>query len=226
MLRMRALLAALVLLGACEKPAREADDSAAERTSGRPAPAAASTALFLGDSVTAGLGVDADDAWPALVGAEWERRGLPWRARNAAVSGSTSAGALEAARWALTPDVRIVFVCIGANDGLRGTPLAETRKNVDRLLAELKKEGRLVALAGMKLPPNYGRAYTEGFASLFGALAEKHKVAFMPFLLEGVAAKPALNQPDGIHPNAEGHRIIANSVLKFLDEKGLPPKGK
>lgn len=210
---MKRVLAAVLLLASCSKAP---EDAAPVRAS------AASAALFVGDSLTAGYGVDADDAWPSLIDAEWERRGLAWRARNAAVSGSTTAGALEAVTWALTPDVKLVFVCIGGNDGLRGTPLKETRKNVSALLSALKKDGRTVVLAGMRIPPNYGRDYADGFAALFPALAREHGVAFMPFLLDGVAAVPALNLPDGIHPNEEGHKKIAASVLDFLDKEGLP----
>jgi acyl-CoA thioesterase-1 len=207
------LLSLALLLSACGTPGEP--DAPAR-------PAASHAALFVGDSLTAGYGVDAEDAWPALVEAEWEKRGLPWRARNAAVSGSTTAGALEAVTWALTPDVKLVFVCIGGNDGLRGTPLRETRKNLSALLAALKKEGRTVVLAGMRIPPNYGKDYTEGFAALFPSLAKEHGVAFMPFLLDGVAAVPGLNLPDGIHPNEEGHRKVARTVLAFLDKEGLP----
>ena len=210
---MKRLLAALLLLAACSK-APEADAPVR--------PGADSAALFVGDSLTAGYGVDAEDAWPALVEAEWEKRGLPWRARNAAVSGSTTAGALEAVTWALTPDVKLVFVCIGGNDGLRGTPLKETRKNLSLLLGALKAEGRTVVLAGMRIPPNYGKDYAEGFAALFPSLAKEHGVAFMPFLLDGVAADPGLNLPDGIHPNEEGHKRVARAVLAFLDKEGLP----
>lgn len=179
-------------------------------------------ALFVGDSLTAGYGVDPEDAWPVLVEDEWRRRGLKWRARNAAVSGSTTAGALEAVRWALTPEVRLVFVCIGGNDGLRGTPLAETKRNLDALLGELKSDGRVVALAGMKIPPNYGKDYSSGFETIFPELARRHKVAFLPFLLDGVAAVRTLNLPDGIHPNREGHRRIAQTVLAFMDREKLP----
>lgn len=210
---MKRLLAAALLLAACSKEPAPA-----------PAPAAAPAhaALFVGDSLTAGLGVEPEEAWPALVGEEWAKRGLPWRARNAGISGATTAGALEAVRWALTPDVKLVFVCIGGNDGLRGMPLAETKKNVANLLDELRKDGRVVVLAGMKIPPNYGAAYADGFAALFPALAKAHGARFMPFLLEGVAADPRYNQTDGIHPNAEGHRLVAKSVLAFLDKEGLP----
>lgn len=210
---MKRLLAAALLLASCSR---------APEPEGTARPATGAAALFVGDSLTAGYGVDAEDAWPALVEAEWEKRGLPWRARNAAVSGSTTAGALEAVTWALTPDVKLVFVCIGGNDGLRGTPLRETRKNLSTLLSALKKEGRTVVLAGMRIPPNYGRDYSEGFAALFPSLAKEHDVAFMPFLLEGVAAVPSLNLPDGIHPNEEGHRRVAQAVLAFLDKEGLP----
>lgn len=210
---MKRLLPLLLLLSACSKEPAPA-----------PAPAAApaNAALFVGDSLTAGYGVEPEEAWPALVGAEWAKRGLPWRARNAGVSGATSAGALEAVKWALTPDVKLVFVCIGGNDGLRGVALSETKKNVANLLDEMRKDGRTVVLAGMKIPPNYGAAYADGFSALYPALAKAHGARFMPFLLEGVAADPRYNQPDGIHPNAEGHRLVAKNVLAFLDKEGLP----
>lgn len=208
----RLLALPLLFLAACSKE----PDAAA------PAAGSGPVALFIGDSLTAGYGVDPEEAWPYLVGEAWSARGLPWRARNAAVSGSTTAGVLEAARWALTPDVKLVFVCIGGNDGLRGTPLAETKRNVDALLTELKRDRRTVILAGMKIPPNYGAAYADGFAALFPALAKRHGVTFMPFLLEGVAADPRYNLPDGIHPNPEGHKKLAASVLSFLDAQGLP----
>lgn len=212
---MKGLLAlSLVLLGACSKAPEPAP-------AGSPA-ANQSVALFIGDSLTAGFGVEPEEAWPALVGEEWARRGLPWRVRNAAVSGSTTAGALEAAKWALTPEVKLVFVCLGGNDGLRGTPLVETNKNMNALLAEASRDDRTVVLAGMKIPPNYGAAYAGGFEALFPALARKHGTAFMPFLLDGVAADPRFNLPDGIHPNADGHKKVAESVLAFFDSKGLP----
>ncbi len=178
-------------------------------------------ALFLGDSLTAGYGVDEEDAWPTLVGDEWKRRGLNWRARNAAISGATSAGVAQEAAWALTPDVKLAFVCIGGNDGLRGVPLEETRRNVDALIVFLQKRGVRVALAGMKIPPNYGARRAAKFAAIFPKVARARKIPFMPFLLDGVAGDPALNQDDGIHPNAAGHKRVAAAVLAFIDKEGL-----
>jgi acyl-CoA thioesterase-1 len=201
--------------------------AACSRKSPPPAPAPPApeakgpVALFVGDSLTAGYGVDPEDAWPALVGDEWKKRGLNWRERDAAVSGATSAGVAGEVAWALTPDVKLVFVCVGGNDGLRGVPPAETRKNLDELITGLQKRGLRVALAGMMIPPNYGAQRAQEFAALFPAVARERKIPFMPFLLAGVAADPALNQEDGLHPNAEGHRRVAANVAAFLDKEGL-----
>jgi acyl-CoA thioesterase-1 len=208
---MRAALAALLFFAACSR----------EKAPALKPAATGPTALFVGDSLTAGYGVDPEDAWPALVGEEWKKRGLPWRARDAAVSGATSAGVGAEVAWALTPDVRLVFVCVGGNDGLRGIAPAETRKNIAALIASLQEKGVRVALAGMQIPPNYGAARARAFEEIFPALAKEKRVAFMPFLLEGVAGNPALNQADGIHPNVEGHKIVAAHVAKFLDKEGL-----
>jgi acyl-CoA thioesterase-1 len=195
--------------------------SRAEPPAPKPAATAGPVVLFVGDSLTAGYGVDPDEAWPAVIEAGWKERGLTWRARNAAVSGATSAGAAEELNWALTPDVKLVFVCIGGNDGLRGASLGELKKNIGALISGLQKRGVRVALAGMKIPPNYGEAYARGFADVFPAVARERGVPFMPFLLEGVGGVPALNQADGVHPNAEGHKRVAASVAAFLDKESL-----
>ena len=208
----RALLVLLAAAACARKPAPAAPP--AEKTGGP-------VALFVGDSLTAGYGVDAEDAWPSVLDAQWRRRGLPWRARNAAVSGATSAGIRQEVNWALTPDVKLVFVCVGGNDGLRGVPPETTRRNLDDLIGFLLAKGVRVALAGMKIPPNYGAARAAQFAAVFPAVARKRGVAFMPFLLEGVAGDPALNQEDGIHPNAAGHKRVAAAVSAFLDKTGL-----
>ena len=208
----RALLVLLAAAACARKPAPAAPP--AEKTGGP-------VALFVGDSLTAGYGVDAEDAWPSVLDAQWRRRGLPWRARNAAISGATSAGIRQEVNWALTPDVKLVFVCVGGNDGLRGVPPETTRRNLDDLIGFLQAKGVRVALAGMKIPPNYGAARAAQFAAVFPAVARKRGVAFMPFLLEGVAGDPALNQEDGIHPNAAGHKRVAAAVSAFLDKTGL-----
>jgi acyl-CoA thioesterase-1 len=212
--RALALFNVLVLAAACSRKPAPAAKAAPER---KPGP----VALFVGDSLTAGYGVDAEDAWPTLVGAEWARRGLGWRARNAAISGATSAGIRQEVDWALTPDVKLVFVCIGGNDGLRGVPPNETRRNVDELIQYLQTRGVRVALAGMRIPPNYGEGRAKEFAAIFPAIAKRRGVPFMAFLLDGVAGDPALNQEDGIHPNAAGHKRVAAAVLAFLDEEKL-----
>ncbi len=210
---MKRALLALIFFSACSRKPAPAPKPAP--------PPAGPVALFVGDSLTAGYGVDAEDAWPALVGDEWRRRGLNWRARNAAISGATSAGVSQEVNWALTPDVKLVFVCIGGNDGLRGVPAAETRRNVDDLIVSLQKRGLRVALAGMKIPPNYGAGRAKEFAQIFPGEARRRKIPFMPFLLEGVAGDPALNQDDGMHPNAEGHKRVAAAVERFLDQEKL-----
>ncbi len=208
----RALLVLLAAAACARKPAPPAPP--AENTGGP-------VALFVGDSLTAGYGVDAEDAWPSVLDAQWRRRGLPWRARNAAISGATSAGMRQEVNWALTPDVKLVFVCVGGNDGLRGVPPETTRRNLEDLIGFLQTKGVRVALAGMKIPPNYGAARAAAFAAVFPAVARKDGVAFMPFLLEGVAGDPALNQDDGLHPNAAGHRRVAAAVSAFLDKEEL-----
>lgn len=208
----RALLILLAAAACARKPAPVAAPSA--KTGGP-------VALFVGDSLTAGYGVDAEDAWPSVLDAQWRRRGLPWRARDAAVSGTTSAGIRQEVNWALTPDVKLVFVCVGGNDGLRGVPPETTRRNLDDLIGFLQAKGVRVALAGMKIPPNYGAARAAQFAAVFPAVARKRGVAFMPFLLDGVAGDPALNQEDAIHPNVAGHRRVAAAVSAFLDKEGL-----
>jgi acyl-CoA thioesterase I len=208
-----ALPAVLLLLAACSRGAAPAPKPSAPETG--------PVALFVGDSLTAGYGVDPEDAWPHLVGESWRQKGLGWRERDAAVSGATSAGVADEVKWALTPDVKLVFVCVGGNDGLRGIAPEETKKNITALIVSLQKRGLRVALAGMKIPPNYGAERARAFEMIYPEIARETRVAFMPFLLEGVAGDPALNQDDGIHPNVEGHRRVAGGVEAFLDQAGL-----
>ena len=172
--------------------------------------------VALGDSLTAGLGVAAEEAYPALLQARLAREGFHYRVVNAGVSGDTTAGALRRVDWVLRARPAIVVVALGANDGLRGLPPATMRDNLVAIVTRLRKGGARVLLAGMRLPPNYGAAYTREFAEAFDAVARRTSVPLLPFLLDGVAGRAALNLPDGIHPNAAGQRMVADTVWRAL----------
>ena len=179
--------------------------------------AAGPTVVFLGDSLTAGFGLSVEEAYPALVEKALAEKGLPVRMINAGVSGDTSAGGLARVDWLLAQKPAILFVCLGGNDGLRGLPLESTEASLRAIVERAKGAGVTVVLAGMQMPPNYGPEYTAGFRALFPRLAKEHGLAFVPFLLEGVAARPELNQRDGIHPTAEGQKIVARTVTRELE---------
>ena len=181
-----------------------------------PAHAQAPVIVALGDSLTAGLGVAAEEAYPALLQARLERAGLHYRVVNAGVSGDTTAGALRRVDWVLRARPAVVVVALGANDGLRGLPVTAMRDNLTAIVTRLQAGGARVLLAGMRLPPNYGAAYTREFAEAFTRVARRTSVPLLPFLLEGVAGLPALNQPDGIHPNTAGQQVVADNVWRAL----------
>ncbi len=172
--------------------------------------------ICFGDSLTAGLGVLPEESYPAVLAARLKAEGYSYRVVNAGVSGDTTAGGLRRVDWALrlTPD--IVILALGANDGLRGQDLAGVRANLDQMVERFQQSGARVLLAGMRLPPNYGRPYAEEFRRMYAAVARKRSVPFMPFLLDGVGGNPRLNQPDGIHPTAEGHRVIVERLWPHL----------
>jgi len=173
--------------------------------------------LCLGDSLTEGLGVSPEQAFPSLVEQRLHEAGHPnARVINAGISGSTSASAASRLRWQLRAQPDVLVLALGANDGLRGLDLAATRHNLEEAIALAKQAGVRVVLAGMKLPPNYGAAYTSQFEALFPELAKEQGAALIPFLLEGVAARPELNQADGIHPNARGYERVADNVMAVL----------
>ena len=173
--------------------------------------------VFLGDSLTAGLGLEEDEAYPFLVGAELERRGAPIRVINAGISGDTSAGGLERLDWLLSQEPDVLFVALGANDGLRGLSVPALERNLRRIVERSRAAGARVVLAGMKMPPNYGDDYTRRFEAVYPRLADELDVPLLPFLLEGVGANPDLNLPDGLHPNASGQRAIARLVADTLE---------
>jgi acyl-CoA thioesterase-1 len=172
--------------------------------------------VALGDSLTAGLGVAADEAYPALLEDRLRRAGLPYRVVNAGVSGDTSAGGLRRLDWVLRSGPEVAIVALGANDGLRGVPVATLRDNLTAIVTTLQARGVRVLLIGMRLPPNYGRVYADAFAETFRLVARRTSTSFLPFLLDGVGGEPSLNQADGIHPNAAGHRVVAERVWPAL----------
>ena len=172
--------------------------------------------LAFGDSLTAGYGLPEAEGFPAQLEAALAAAGVEAEVINGGVSGDTTAGGLARLDWALADDPDVVILELGANDGLRGLRPAETRANLDAILTRLGEEGIAVLLAGMLAPPNLGREFGDAFNAMFPALAEEHGVAFYPFFLDGVATDPALNQPDGIHPNAAGVAVIVERILPHL----------
>ena len=172
--------------------------------------------VALGDSLTAGLGVAADEAFPARLQARLRAEGYDYRVVNAGVSGDTTAGGLRRVDWALRAHPDVVIVALGANDGLRGQSPQAIRANLEEIVARLQASGARVLLVGMRLPPNYGAEYTKEFEAVFPAVARRAKITLMPFLLDGVAADPRLNQADGIHPTAAGQQMIADRLWPYL----------
>jgi acyl-CoA thioesterase-1 len=210
-----ALFATLGCGRADESPPRTAP--AAEPAAAQPDSRA--VILFLGTSLTAGYGVGAEHAYPALVQEKLDSAGYAFRAVNAGLSGETSAGGLRRLEWWLQQPVSVLVLELGANDGLRGLPVAQLRANLDSIIARTRHRYPDVAvvIAGMQAPPNLGIPYTAQFQQTYHAVARKHDALLIPFLLEGVAADAALNQEDGIHPNAEGHRRIAALMWTALE---------
>jgi acyl-CoA thioesterase I len=172
--------------------------------------------VILGDSLTAGYGLDKPQSFPSLLQQRLDAEGQKYEVVNAGVSGDTTAGGLRRLDWSIEGNTRILVVALGGNDGLRGLPVAESRKNLSEIITRAQQRGITVILAGMEAPPNYGPTYTGEFRAMFRDLAREHHVPLIPFLLEGVAGVPSLNISDGIHPNPEGARIVERTVWKAL----------
>jgi acyl-CoA thioesterase-1 len=181
-----------------------------------PAAAADRVVVALGDSLTAGLGVTVEEAFPARLEARLRRDGFDYKVVNAGVSGDTSAGGLRRVDWALRLRPEVVVVALGANDGLRGQPVDALRDNLTRIVERAQAGGARVLLAGMRVPPNYGDEYARAFAAVYPEVARATGAALAPFLLDGVAGDPRLNQVDGIHPTVEGQRVIAERLWPYL----------
>jgi acyl-CoA thioesterase-1 len=172
--------------------------------------------VVLGDSLTAGLGLSVDEAYPSLLQQRLDANGFNYEVVNAGVSGDTSAGGLSRLDWALDGDVRVLIVALGGNDALRALPTDQLSQNLSRIIERAQSRHIAVVLAGMDAPRNFGRDYIVAFHEVYPALARQYHVALVPFLLEGVAAHPSLNQRDGIHPTSEGARIVADNVWTVL----------
>jgi acyl-CoA thioesterase-1 len=183
-----------------------------------PAPVpAAPLVVFLGDSLTAGLGLNESQAYPALLGQQLQEEGKAIRVVNAGVSGDTTAGGLSRIGWILGQHPDLVVVGLGANDGLRGLPLTEVETNLREIIRRARAAGARVLLLGMRIPPNYG-PYAEQFTALYPKLAKELNVPLVPFLLDKVGGIRSLNQADGIHPTAKGQEILAKNVRPYLEE--------
>ena len=172
--------------------------------------------VAFGDSLTAGLGVAAEEAYPARLQRRLDEKGLRYRVINAGVSGDTTAGGVRRVDWVLKSRPVLVILELGGNDGLRGLNLDETKANLERIIKRCQDASVTVILAGMKLPPNYGAEYTKGFEAIYPALAKQYRLTLIPFFLDGVAGSASLNQADGIHPTSEGYRIIADKVMETV----------
>ena len=229
---LRAAGIALLALSACGKtePPKAADSVSVQATAAAPAAVPASPAatapklrpgaviLFAGTSLTAGMGLDPDRAYPQLVQRKIDSAGLKFTVVNAGVSGETSAALLRRLNWLMREPFDVIVIETGANDGLRGIPVATMERNIQQIIDGVRaaRPSAQIVLVQMEAPPNLGTPYTAGFREVFPALARKNGVALMPFLLDGVAGVRHLNQNDGIHPNEEGARLVAANVWKAL----------
>lgn len=177
------------------------------------------TILFFGDSITAGYGLNTEQAYPAVIQGKIDSLGLDYRVVNAGLSGETSAGGLRRVDWVLQQPVDIFVLELGGNDGLRGIDPASTKENLQGIIHKVEQTypDAKIILTGMEAPPNMGEQYTSRFRRVFTELADENDVHFLPFILDGVAGDPDLNLPDGIHPTEEGHQILAENVWTVLD---------
>ena len=183
-----------------------------------PVPQYEGTIIAIGDSLTAGLGVAEAAAWPSLLEQKLREKGHNLQVINAGISGETSSGTLSRIKWIMARKPDIVILETGANDGLRGVDPAVTEKNIAEILTVLKRENITVVLAGMKMVVNMGKTYTDTFEKIYPALAERFDVMLIPFFLDGVAAIPSLNGPDGIHPNAAGYKVLVRNIFPYVTD--------
>jgi acyl-CoA thioesterase-1 len=213
------VITALIVFGACQAGGdTDTASRAAESASTDSAPIAPKRLLFLGTSLTAGLGLEPEEAYPALIARRIDSLGLPYRVVNQGSSGETSAGARQRIDWLVREPVDVLVLETGANDGLRGLPVDSMRANIQAIIDRVRaaSPGVRILLVGMEAPPNLGTRYTSDFRKVFPDLAERNGATLLPFLLLGVAAVDSLNQGDGIHPNSAGSRRLAETVWSAL----------
>ncbi len=220
MIRSLGVFILVVLAAACSSEQRSASaPPAASSQAAAPAAAPATSRpriVALGDSLTAGLGLEPTQAYPALLQKRLDAAGLSYEVVNAGVSGDTSAGGLRRIDWALDGDVKVLIVALGGNDALRGLPVEQLEQNLTTIVERADARKIKVILAGMEAPPNYGAAYTAAFRQTYRNVAAAHGAVLIPFLLEGVAGLPEMNQGDGIHPTPAGAEKLAETVWSAL----------
>lgn len=216
------VIAALMITISCQQnkngEQHTSVDSTASKNSTADSTAKKKSIIFFGNSITAGYGVELTQAFPALIQQKIDSMDLPYTVVNAGVSGETSAGGNSRIDWILKQPVDIFILELGGNDGLRGIPITETKKNLQAIIEKVKAKNPKVKiiLAGMQIPPNMGRQYTTAFKTMYPELAKKNNTALVPFILEGVGGVAKLNLEDGIHPTPEGHHIVAENVWNVL----------
>jgi acyl-CoA thioesterase I len=221
-----AIVAVPCLLACSERPSQPAGEAAEQPRAAAVSPATPEDpdapperprVVAYGDSLTAGLGLLEQEAYPARLQRKIDELGYKFEVVNAGLSGDTSAGGVRRLEWALEGDVRVLIVAFGGNDGLRGLPVDQLRENLSAIIDKARERNVVVILAGMEAPPNFGAEYATSFRQAFRDVALAKRVLFMPFLLQDVAGKGELNQPDGIHPNPQGAQIIADNVWTILE---------
>ena len=207
-----------ILFTGCSNNEQAGNKAGNEASQAKPAAAKKKTIVFFGNSLTAGYGLSPSEAFPALIQKKIDSLNLPYTVVNAGVSGETTSGGNSRIDWVLRQPMDVFILELGGNDGLRGIPVSESRKNLQSIIDKVKKSRPAVklVLAGMQIPPNMGQQYATAFRDVYKDLASANNMILIPFLLEGVGGEAALNQDDGIHPTAEGHRIIAETIWREI----------
>lgn len=213
-----AVILFLLTLFSCGQKASETSSTTVDAEEKAVIPEEKKTILFFGNSLTAGWGLEPEEGFTGIIQHRIDSLNLSYQVINGGLSGETTASGLNRLDWFLEEEPYIFVLELGGNDGLRGIPVSETRKNLQQIIQKVREKypSTQILLAGMQIPPNMGKAYSEAFKEIYPALSKEEQVQLIPFLLEGVAGDPDLNLPDGIHPTKEGHLIVAETVWKYL----------